>query len=391
MKKKWLSLALILSVVGICLTSYSISGYFHIRKAGLEEVSFCSINEKINCDIINASSYSELFDIPVATWGLMFYFTALMFVAFIRFTKTPRDRVLSFIWILSILGVLWNIRMAYVSIAALGAICLTCVAQYIASLLLALALTFSSSSKLKERMKLVLSRKILSLAMTTAIIFIIGYVFALSAVKSAVPAISQEDIRDAVNAHFRQSLYDIKPEDIENAPTWGNPDAKVAIVEFSDFQCPFCKVAAFSLRPYLYEFRDRIKFVYMNYPLDNSCNKYLNHPMHANACLAAKASICAQEKGKFWEYHDDIFRNQQKISRELLVNLAVERGIDKEWMESCLEDPVTLDKIKADIEVAHHIYLSGTPSVFINQRALRLWRFPEALRALIREELKRAK
>jgi protein-disulfide isomerase/uncharacterized membrane protein len=391
MRKKWLTAVFISALFGIVTASISVGEYFHVHKKGFEEASFCSINKIINCDIINASSYSEMAGIPVAAWGILFYIIIGCYALFIRKSKQQRVEALSFATGLSFLGLLWTIRMAYASAFVLHAVCITCAAQYILNLFIFIALLAGGPLSIRERIALTVSKKMFPHLLTAGIIFGIGYVFSLSAAKGATPELSSLDIKEAVNAHFRQSLYDIKPQDLAKAPVWGNKDAKVTMVEFSDFQCPFCKVAAFNIRPYLHEFRDKVKFVYLNYPLDNSCNQYMQGPMHQNACLAAKAAVCANEKEKFWEYHDDIFKNQQKLSRELLIDLADKRGINKEWMGKCMDSDEALTRVKEDIEVAHHIYLAGTPSLFINQRSLRVWRSPEALRNVVREEIKRVK
>jgi len=391
MKKKWLVAVFVAALIGIGLSYISISEYFSIQKSGLENQSFCTVNNFINCDLVNASSYSTLFGIPVAGWGLLFYIASAAFALFVKLSKSNKDAALSLIWVISIVGVVWALRMAYVSIFVLNAICLTCLSEYVVTIFIMIALFAASGPSIKERVGLLFSKKVISPAITAAIIFGLGYLFTLSATSSAGQSPTAKEINELVAAHMRQSLYDIKPEDIKDAPVWGNPEAKTTIVEFSDFQCPFCRAAAFNIKPYLQEYRKNVKFVFLNYPLDNSCNKYIERPMHANACLAAKAAVCAQEKEKFWEVHDGIFKNQNKIKKETLVSLAEKNGIDKAWMGTCIDSPEALAKVQADIEVAHHIYLSGTPSVFINQRALRYWKVPEIMRPIIEEEIKRAK
>jgi protein-disulfide isomerase len=343
----------------------------------------------IDCDAVNASSYASLFGIPVAAWGLLFYIFIAIYSIQGLGSKTARDRALSFIWFVSVAGLLWTVRMALVSVFVLKAVCLTCIVDYIANIFLVISLYFSIKIAFAERFKLVFTKKIFTHAVTAAAFFGIGYLFVMASAKGAAPDVSSKDVNDVVTAHFRQSLYDIKPEDIAGAPVWGNPNAKITIVEFSDFECPFCRIAAFNVRPYLHEFGDNIKVVFMNYPLDNSCNKYVQGPMHKQACLAAEAAICAQKKGVFWEYHDDLFRNQRKLPRDFLVSLGQKYGIDPAWMNECLDSPETRAMLESEIETGHHVYIDGTPSIIINQRILRQWRVPEVLRKVIREELKK--
>ncbi len=391
MRKKWIVASLMAAIVGLCVSFISIYEYVHIMKKGLEEASFCSLNEVVNCDVVNASSYSELFGIPVAAWGFLFYLFVVFYTLYLKFSKEPQERSLSVIWVMNIVGFIWTIRMAYISAFVLKAVCLTCLAQYTINLFLLIALTVASTVPFKERIGCLYSKKIFSHSLTLAMVFGLGYLFALASIGSAEGKPSSADVKEMVNAHFIQSLNEFKPEDLAGAPVWGNPNAKVTIVEFSDFQCPFCKIAAFNIKPYLQEFKDNVKFVFMNYPLDSSCNKYMEHGMHKDSCLAARAAACSQEKGKFWEYHDSVFKNQTKISRDMLVKLAEQVGIEKAWMESCIDSEEALAKVQKDIETGHHVYIMGTPSVFIDQRPLRYWRSPDALRAVVKEEIKRAK
>jgi len=389
MRKKWMAFAIILSVVGLITAFFSLSEYLHIQKAGLEVPSFCAIDETINCDIVNASSYAVMFGLPTAAWGIIFYVLVLVFLFYIRLSKKDREIAASFIFWTAVVGFLWSVRMGLVSYFVLHAICLTCGAQYIVNALLLLTLYFSFKLSLADRFKKLFSGKIFGPALSALIIMGIGYIFASSALKNKEAELSPSEIEDAVSAFYRQSLYSMKPEDIEGAPYWGNKSAKVVIIEFSDYQCPFCRIAAFNIKPYLYEFKDKVKLVFVNYPLDNACNKYMQSPMHPSSCVAAKAAICAGEKEKFWDVHNAIFRNQRNLNYESITNIASSYGIDKDWLVSCMESPAVKERLEKDIELSHRIYLTGTPSVFIDNRILRFWRSPEVLRAIIREEIKK--
>lgn len=391
MRKKLVAGAILLALFGAAVSCLSLAEYFHIQRSGLEEPSFCAINEFINCDTVNASSYASMFGVPTAAWGLMFHIAMLAFLLFVRFSKQPKNSSVTFAWGLALFGFAWSMRMAYISVFVLNALCITCIASYIINTLLLLAVMFAFTLSFKEKVKCAFSKKMIAPVISAAIIFGIGYVFALSATNKGAEQLSSADINMALAAFERQSLYKIEPSDIEDAPLWGNKDAKVTIIEFSDYQCPFCRIAAFNIKPYLNEFKGKIKYVFMNYPLDNSCNVYLQGPMHQAACLAAQFATCAGEQGKFWEMHDAIFRGQRKINDDSLLQMSEELGLDIDKMRTCVDSPETLAKIKKDIEVGHKIYLNGTPSIFVNNRMLRLWRSPEILRAVVKEEIKKIK
>ncbi len=391
MRKKWIIASLVAALLGAISTVVSIQEYIQINSKGLEEASFCTLNETINCDVVTASSYAELFGIPVAAWGAIFYIFVALFTIRSLIGRKSGVRSLSFAWAVASVGFLWSLRMAYVAYVILGAVCLSCTAQYAINLLIVITLYLSTDIGFGARLKQLFSMKIVPSAVAFAVIFGFGYLFTASAMSSKIKKPSASDVQEVVSGHFRQSLYDIKASDLEGAATWGRPDAKTTIVVFSDFQCPFCRVAAFNIKPYLQEFRKDVKMVFVNYPLDNSCNKYMSGPMHDKACLAAEAVVCANKFGKFWQYHDLVFKNNRSISEEKLLSLGETLGLDRSEMKSCIDSPETLEIVKSEIDLANRLYISGTPTVLINQRPLRYWRVPEVLRGVIREEIKRTK
>jgi len=170
-------------------------------------------------------------------------------------------------------------------------------------------------------------------------------------------------------------------------PLWGSEDAKVVIVEFSDFQCPFCKLASINIKPYLHEFRDQVQFRYVNLPIDSSCNKAMQFGGHAQACDAAKAALCAQKFGDFWTYHDQIFEYQRQLRPEIYPKLAEKMGWNTEDFEACIYSPETEARLQEDLAEAARLYVSGTPAVFLNGRKLKYWRDGKFVQAVIKAEL----
>lgn len=157
----------------------------------------------------------------------------------------------------------------------------------------------------------------------------------------------------------------------------GNPNAKVTMVEFSDFQCPYCGQAEPTIKQIFATYGDKVKLVYRHYPL----------PFHENAFPAALASMCANEQGKFWEYHDKLFSNQEKLTATDLKTYASQLGLDMEKFNPCLESKkykAQVDKGYADGGAAG---VSGTPAFFINGRPL-FGAYPFAsFKTIIDEEL----
>lgn len=159
------------------------------------------------------------------------------------------------------------------------------------------------------------------------------------------------------------------PVDVEEGhlPVLGNKDAKVTIIEFSDFQCPFCKTLFDeSLAQIKKDYVDtgKAKFAYRHYPLNS---------IHPNAQITAEASECANEQGKFWEYHDQLFTYQsdwETLSGEelntKLSEYATAVGIDGAALLSCVTSNKYADKVEEDIAAGNEIGVDGTPATFIN-------------------------
>jgi len=152
----------------------------------------------------------------------------------------------------------------------------------------------------------------------------------------------------------------------DDEPVKGSPDAPVTVVEFSDFQCPFCSRFFEQTLPLIeenYIDTGKIKFVYKDLPLDN---------LHPNARAAHIAAECADEEGKFWEYHDVLFEKQagwrSLVSSDLDITLsqfAVDLGMQAASFESCMESQDIADEVNQDTLEAARYGTTGTPTFFI--------------------------
>lgn len=165
-------------------------------------------------------------------------------------------------------------------------------------------------------------------------------------------------------------------------PVLGNPNAPVTLVEFSDFQCPFCARVRPTLKRLHEAYGDRVRIVWKDFPLTS---------IHPQAFKAAEAGQCAREQGKFWEYHDRLFDNQQALEPEFLKRYAADTGLDAAKFSACLETAKYAARVQAQMGVGNSLGVSSTPSVFINGRLLNGAQPYEAFSAIIDEELERAK
>jgi protein-disulfide isomerase len=156
---------------------------------------------------------------------------------------------------------------------------------------------------------------------------------------------------------------DVKLEPIRvtvaaNGPAKGPATAPVTIVEFSDFQCPFCGQLTPTLEQVKAKYGDKIRIVFRQYPL----------PFHQNAQKAAEAALCANEQGKFWEFHDYMFKNQNALGVDQLKAKAAELGLNADSFGKCVDSGKTATAIQTDIKEGSAAGVSGTPALFINGR-----------------------
>lgn len=138
--------------------------------------------------------------------------------------------------------------------------------------------------------------------------------------------------------------------------TFGSATAKVKLVEFSDFQCPFCSRAATATTEIKKKYGDKIQLVFRQFPLS----------FHKQAHLAAQASVEAAAQGKFWEFHDKLFENQRELERPQLEKYAKEVGLNVGKLKKALDGETHKAAVDADMKLGESVAVSGTPTLFLN-------------------------
>ena len=163
------------------------------------------------------------------------------------------------------------------------------------------------------------------------------------------------------------------------APSVGPTDAPITMVEWSDYQCPFCKRAAPTVEQILTEYKGQIRFVYRDYPL----------PFHKQAMPASFAAHCAEDQGKFWDYHNNLFNAPGDLSEADLSKRATDLGLDAKAFSACMEAKKSEALINAAYNDGAAVGVTGTPAFFINGRMLVGAQPVDAFRAVINDELSR--
>ncbi len=170
-----------------------------------------------------------------------------------------------------------------------------------------------------------------------------------------------DDLKKQAGVEIMLSAPKKPKKEVEaKGPARGPEGAKVTIVEFSDFQCPFCSKAHDTVEEVMNAYPGKVRLVFRHFPLD----------FHAQAPKAAEAALCANEQSKFWEYHDVLFKNQSKLQVDDLKVHAQQLGLDASKFNECLDSGRMAATVKTDTEAGHKVGVSGTPAFFINGQML---------------------
>jgi protein-disulfide isomerase len=167
--------------------------------------------------------------------------------------------------------------------------------------------------------------------------------------------------------------------DVSDAPMKGNAAARIALVEFADYECPHCKRVQPVMRQAVDEFKNEVRLYFKHYPLPN----------HTNARLAAEAAAAAQKQGKFWQYSDGVWAQSENLSPAVLEQIAKEVGLDVEKWRKDLDSDEIRNKVQKDRAEGESLHIAATPTIYLNGREYTDNRDIDSLKDWISEELGR--
>ncbi len=162
--------------------------------------------------------------------------------------------------------------------------------------------------------------------------------------------------QDAYDASSPKLLDDAVNISVKGSPVRGPESAKITIIEFSDFQCPYCLVATPEIKALLKAYPTQAKLIFKEYPLET----------HSQAFIAATSALAANKQGKFWQMHDAMFEHHDDLTRPELVKIAGNLGLDVARFEKDMDSAETKDAIAKDVDDGDKAGVQGTPTIFIN-------------------------
>jgi protein-disulfide isomerase/uncharacterized membrane protein len=417
MKQRKLPVILIILAIMGAITVYILGQEHYFGSIDLEQGdgfsifssfsrSVCGESESfISCKAVNASPYATFLKLPQTSWG-MFYFLAVAFLAIPLFFFGGRCRrgYSALLFWLQAAGAAYSIFMLLVSLISIRALCPLCLIVYAITWISFAFIVFSVkreginllkirdfyaeiNTALAARGKIALvSWTVIALGIAMAAGFFLDVYF--NHVKeSHLLETRLKTITEQIDKVFRS-----QPVELHASPVCviGNVSAPVIIVEFSDFLCPHCKTASEIVKSAAAGFGDKVGIIFMNFPLDKSCNPDLKKTVHEGACTLAKGAICAAWQLRFDEYQETVFNLlPENADPAVMRQIAVLSRLDIPKFELCMDSAQVKAELKKQVNESNRLGIHSTPTLFINGRLITGSRDRDVLTAIIRKELSR--
>lgn len=304
------------------------------------------------CDVARASSYSHLLGLPVPIYGVLMYAFLLLLLFIYPLLPASIGRLTEYaVASLSGAGFLFSAYLSGVEGLVLHAWCEWCVVSALSVtgiFVLSLVDTSKPARPLEAAQALIAVQRNFTLILLG---FVVGVPsFILLTRHSSLPATKPPSVK-AVNAHL------VRPDTY----FYGNPHAKVTVVEFGDFECPACRGAEQSARELRQKFGSKIRFAFRQFPLS---------AIHPQSEKAAEACECAGQQGKFWQAIDKFYANQDDLSLPALSKYASEMGLNSEKFGECLQKGQMASRVAQDVEDGRALGVHATPTFFVDGKMI---------------------
>ena len=323
----------------------------------------CNAGEVFNCDVVNTSEFSEVLGVPIALLGAGFYAAVTVASVLGWLGREGFQKASVFVGFAGILGSLVAFYLMWASGSQVGAWCLFCIATYGFSFLIAAGGLLGSKdlgfgASLPGVLMGTGDKSLVSGALGGLAVLGLGLVTC----SGSAPVDTGELTSEQLLPLFSKVEGTVVLRG--NEPVYGDPNAPYTLVEFADYECPYCGQVSPQLKQ-LVELHPEVKVVFKNYPLSNECNPNVPGSMHEDACEAAVAGVCAGRQRAFWDLNRQMFANQRYLSRDDLIFMAGELGLDKGEFTACLDDPAAMEWVQSDIAEGKKAGVNSTPSIFL--------------------------
>lgn len=304
------------------------------------------------CDVVRASSYAHLWGLPLPVFGVAMYGALALVIFSEPLASGAWARKASYgIAAISGGGFLASLFLSGIEAFVLHHWCEWCVMSALtvtAIFALALLELFRPSARQQGSAVAASLRRYVTVVVIAILVGVPAFVF-LSRAEAIAPSPSAS--AEALQEHLIR----------HGSHVFGNPNSPVTVVEFGDFQCPYCGTAEKTVRKIREDYQSRVRFVFRQFPLSN---------VHAYAEKAAEASECAADQGKFWEAFEKFYDNQVDLSVPALERYSGELGLDRPRFNECLSSGAMAARIAEDMADGRAVGVTRTPTFFIDDQKI---------------------
>ncbi|MEO5969166.1 MAG: thioredoxin domain-containing protein [Bdellovibrionia bacterium] len=349
----------LLSLGGFSVALFLSHHFYQVRNGTSGFKSFCNIAGQMNCDVVAASPYAELFrGLPISSLGAGWYL-GLFLISVVAHNVFWRREAIRACFIMTAFAALTSIPYFLIMALTLKTFCLLCLVLdgiALASLFTVLILKPERFSK----HKLDLSKWKIFL------LIVAGSLFAavLGCKSMDTGTLTHSETKEYLNSILNSSPVAVKTN--PDFPSIGPANAPITIVEFSDFQCPFCRIGAYAVHSAMNSHPGQVRIEFRNFPLDQACNPEVHQSAHPVACEAARVAMCAHKQGKFEAVHDELFDKQATFAPGRPLKLAEEMGLNGPALEACVSAPEAAQIVNRDVLEAVSLGIKSTPTFFVN-------------------------
>lgn len=365
MKNKFkLYITPVLAIIGILISMELIIVYFRANFGIGSASSFCDFNDVINCDAVARTTFSHFLGIPLALYGLGFYFV-ILFLSLLNYIKDKGifKNPNSYIYSLSTIALFVSLILIIISLTQIHKICVLCYITYFINLFLLFAAKSGKSSlshyqNTLNDLKSALIKPVYAVSTVIILVLIATMLFFVNKYDLFIP-------NDINNPFFK---YSETSSDLNaGVGMLGSKNPKVIINEYTDFQCPYCAMSNVMLHRLVQEF-DGVAVIHHDYPLDKVCNKAMTHSGHQNSCLIAQYSRAAKIQNKYWQFNSLLYDNQEDITEVKVIQLAKKIGLNTDKLKKDAKSPEIRKQLINDVNEANKIGISSTPTYIIGMK-----------------------